>query len=170
MTADDDATGIPAPPAGMTGAAGPLLRIVKNQKVAFLLVGGANTAIGFLLFVFFELTVGVRFGYFATLACAHVCAVLCAFFLYRRFVFRVQGHFFRDLARFELVYLASLGVNFLLLPLLVEIVGLPVIPAQALIVFVTALMSFVGHKGFSIRRPAAETTAATVADPKGSGS
>ncbi|MBJ7351062.1 MAG: GtrA family protein, partial [Rhodococcus sp.] len=33
----------PAPPAGMNGAPGPLMRIVKNQKIAFLLVGGVNT-------------------------------------------------------------------------------------------------------------------------------
>ena len=47
----------------------------------------------------------------AVLLCAHVASVLCAFVLYRTFVFRVHGHVLRDLARFEVVNLTSLGVN-----------------------------------------------------------
>ena len=142
----------PQPPAGMQGSPGPLLRIIRNQKVAFLLVGGTNTVVGFLFFVFFEYTIGQIWGYLATLAFAHVFSVLCAFVLYRTFVFKVRGHVFRDLARFELVYLVSLGINAALLPLLVELGGLPVIPAQALIVIVTTLVSYFGHRGFSFRR------------------
>jgi len=140
-------------PGGMQGPPGPLLRLFRNQGVAFLAVGATNTAIGFLFFVFFEYTVGVWLGYLVSLLCAHIASVLCAFVLYRKLVFRVRGHVFRDLARFELVYLSALGVNFVLLPLLVELGGLPVILSQALIVFVTSLMSFFGHRGFSFRRP-----------------
>jgi len=136
----------------MSGAPGPLFRLIRNQKVAFLMVGAANTAIGFGFFVFFELTIGVVYGYLVTLVFAHVFSVICAFFLYRTFVFKVRGNFFGDLARFELVYLTSLGVNFVLLPILVELAGLPPITAQALIVFVTAMISFFGHRDFSFRR------------------
>lgn len=143
----------PQPPAGMQGSPGPLLRLIRNQKVAFLLVGGTNTVVGFLFFVFFEYTIGQIWGYLATLAFAHVFSVLCAFVLYRTFVFKVRGHVFRDLARFELVYLVSLGINAALLPLLVELGGLAVIPAQALIVVVTTLVSYFGHRGFSFHRP-----------------
>lgn len=143
------------PPGGMTGPPGPLLRIIRDQRVAFLLVGGINTAVGFGWFVLFELTVGRLlgdFGYLATLLCAHVASVLCAFVLYRRFVFRVRGHVLRDLARFEVVYLVSLGINFVTLPLLVELAGFTPIAAQAVIVFVTTLVSWFGHRGFSFRR------------------
>lgn len=146
-------------PAGMTGPPGPLLRLIRDQRVAFLIVGGINTVVGFGWFVFFELTVGRLlgdFGYLATLACAHVASVLCAFVLYRRFVFRVRGHVLRDLARFEMVYLVSLAINYLALPLLVEFAHLPPIAAQALIVFVTTLVSWFGHRGFSFRRSASE--------------
>jgi len=57
-----------------------------------------------------------------------------------------------DLWRFETVYLSALAVNFVVLPLLVEIAHLPVLLAQALIVLVTSLMSWVGHKHYSFRR------------------
>lgn len=150
----------PEPPAGMKGQPGPLLRLVRDQRIAFLMVGAVNTVVGFGWFVLFEFTVGRVWGYLASLAFAHVFSVLCAFALYRRFVFRVRGHVWRDLGRFELVYLVSISVNFVLLPILVEIGHLPPLLAQFLIVFVTTLISYFGHRGFSFRRaaPAAEPT------------
>ena len=144
------------PPGGMPGPPGLLLRVIQDQRVAFLVVGAINTVIGFLFFAGFLVTVGQwwdkPWGYLAALACAHVFGVLFAFVLYRFVVFRVRGHVLADLWRFETVYLAALAVNFVLLPLLVEIAHLPVLLAQALIVFVTSVMSWVGHKHYSFRR------------------
>jgi putative flippase GtrA len=145
------------PPGGMSGPPGWLLRVVRDQRLAFLVVGGINTVFGYLCFAVFLVTVshhwGPPWGYLAALACAHVVSVLFAFVLYRFVVFRVRGHVLADLWRFETVYLAALAVNFVLLPVLVEIVHLPVLLAQALIVLVTSLMSWVGHKNYSFRRP-----------------
>jgi putative flippase GtrA len=141
------------PPGGMSGPPGWLLRVVRDQRVAFLVVGAINTVVGYLCFAAFLFTVGQRWGYLAALTCAHVVSVLFAFVLYRFVVFRVLGHLLADLWRFETVYLSALAVNFVLLPLLVEIAHLPVLLAQALIVFVTSVMSWVGHKNYSFRRP-----------------
>ena len=142
----------PRPPGGMTGPPGWLLRVVRDQRVAFLVVGGINTVFGYICFAVFLVTVGQRSHYLAALACAHVVSVLFAFVLYRFGVFRVRGHVLSDLWRFETVYLAALAVNFVLLPVLVELVHLPVLLAQALIVLVTSLMSWMGHKHYSFRR------------------
>lgn len=136
----------------MVGDRGPLLSLVRNDKVAFVIVGVVNTVVGALWFVLFESTIGTIAGYMVSLVLAHVAAVLCAFVLYRTLVFRVRGHVLRDLVRFELVYLTALGVNAVLLPLAVEVGGLAPIPAQLGIVFVTAVLSYLGHKHFSFRR------------------
>jgi putative flippase GtrA len=136
----------------MKGPPGPLLKLIRDQRIAFLIVGATNTLIGYFWFILFELTIGQHWGYFASLGFAHVFSVLCAFVLYRRFVFRVSGHIFRDLARFELVYLVAIAINFALLPLLVEVFGLAPILAQGLIAFVSAIVSYFGHRGFSFRR------------------
>ncbi|OZD42139.1 hypothetical protein CH252_27025 [Rhodococcus sp. 06-1477-1B] len=137
---------------GMSGPDGPLLRLIKDRRIAFVIVGVINTVVGFAWFALFDLSVGRLWGYMATLLFAHVASVLCAFILYRRFVFRVRGHVWVDLARFESVYLVALGINALLLPLLVELAGLQPIVAQAVIVFVTTLVSYIGHSRFSFRR------------------
>ncbi len=141
-----------APPAGMSGPPGPLLRLVRDQRVAFLLVGVTNTAVGTAWFVIFQFLLQARWGYMVVLLCAHVAAVLCAFVLYRRFVFRVTGHVWRDLARFEVVNLSALAFNVVTLPLLVEVAGMKVLLAQLVITGVTMLISFFGHRGFSFRR------------------
>ena len=134
-------------------------RLVEDQRVAFLIVGTANTGIGFALFIFFDITVGTvvddRFGVvagsLATLVLSHIIAVLIAFVLYRRFVFKVKGHVVRDLVRFESVYLTAFGINAVTLPLLTSL-GMNRILAQGSIIGVTTIVSYVGHRYFSFRR------------------
>jgi len=138
--------------AGGSGPDGLLLKLIKDRRVAFLIVGGINTVVGFLWFVVFELTVGRLWGYMATLVFSHIASVLCAFWMHRRFVFRVRGHVWRDLARFEVVQLVAFGINLVALPLLVEAVGLTPIVSQAIIVVVTVTLSYFGHRYFSFRR------------------
>lgn len=138
------------------GGKGPLFRLIRDQRIAFLVVGGTNTLIGTAWFVFFQHVVQDRFGYMGVLLCAHIAAVLCAFVLYRYFVFRVRGHVWRDLVRFELVNLTSLAVNAAVLPLLVEFLHWPVLFSQLSITGITMLVSFFGHRGFSFRRSAAD--------------
>jgi putative flippase GtrA len=145
------------PPAGMTGLPGPLFRLIRDQRVAFLIVGGMNTVIGTAWFLLFQWLFPHRaIGYLGALLCAHVAAVLCAFVLYRRFVFRVTGHVLRDLARFELVNLSTLGFNFATLPVLVEVFGWPVVPSQLAITGATVIYAWFAHRGFSFRRSHAE--------------
>ena len=144
-----------APPGGMSGPPGWLLRVVRDQRVAFLVVGGINTVVGLLAFAAFLVLLGQQ-RYLTVLVCAHVVSVLIAFVLYRFVVFRVKGHLLADLWRFETVYLSALAVNLVLLPLLVELAHLPVLLAQALIVVVTSVMSWLGHKNYSFRRRLAD--------------
>lgn len=142
----------PAPP-------GPLIRLVRDQRVAFLIVGGINTIVGFGLFVACSMTVGYfvdrRFGTVAgslvTVGLAHVLSVLFAFVMHRRFVFRVRGHVFRDLMRFESVYLTTFALNTVALPVLVSF-GLHRIAAQAIVLLPILLLNYVGHRYFSFRR------------------
>jgi putative flippase GtrA len=140
------------PPAGVSGPPGWLLRVIRDQRVAFLVVGGINTAFSYVCFAVLLLTVGQRWHYLVVLTVNHVISVLFAFVLHRFVVFRVRGHVLSDLWRFETVYLVALAVNFVLLPLLVEIAHMHVLWAQTLIVLVTSVMSWVGHKNFSFRR------------------
>jgi putative flippase GtrA len=140
----------PVPP-GDTSDPGWLLRVVRDQRVAFLGVAIFNTGFGFICFAGFLFLFGHE-RYLLALLCAHVVSVLMAFVLYRHLVFRVHGHVLADLWRFETVYLSALAVNLVVLPLLVELAHLPVLLAQALVVLLTSVMSWVGHRHYSFRR------------------
>jgi putative flippase GtrA len=145
-------------PAGPPPAAqrpGALSRFVSDQRTAFLIVGGINTLVGLGCFAIAHLLWGDAIGYMGSLVVAYAVAILCAFVLHRRFVFRVQGHVLKDLARFTVVNLSVLGINAVLLPLLVEVFRLPVLPAQVIATFVSVCLSFFAHRSFSFRRSGA---------------
>jgi putative flippase GtrA len=143
---------------------GPLFRLISDQRVAFVIVGVFNTVNAFVIFVIAHHILGSGFrGYMLSLLISHVIAVMCAFTLHRRFVFRVRGHVWLDLARFELVNLAALGVNAVLLPLFVEVGGLPVIPSQVLAGGLAVIGTYFGHLLFSFRRPEISPEVSTAA-------
>ena len=151
-----------------TAQPGPLIRLVNDQRMAFLVVGGINTVVGFGIFVACSESLGHlvdhRFGKLAgtlvTVGISHVLSVLFAFVMHRRFVFRVQGHVLRDLVRFESVNLTALGINAVALPVLVEL-GMHRVLAGAIIMAACTLLSYFGHRHFSFRRSTADTQAET---------
>jgi putative flippase GtrA len=132
-----------------------LLRALTNdQRIRFLAVGGVNTVVGYGLFAAFDLSVfaGIPFGYMLSLTLSYAIAIALAFILYRRFVFRVTGQVWTDLTRFVSVYLVSIAVNAAALPILIEVLGLNSLIAQAILLVCTTLISFFGHREFSFRR------------------
>lgn len=143
---------------------GPLIRLIRDQRVAFLIVGAVNTVVGLALFVVCSETVGHvvdrRLGRVAgslvTVTLSHVLSVLFAFVMHRRLVFRVRGHVLRDLVRFESVYLTTFGINVVALTGLVAL-GVHRIPAQMVVFVPILVLNYLGHRYFSFRRSAADS-------------
>ena len=130
-----------------------LRRLLADERARFLVIGGINTVVAFGLFAAFEAAFGGR--YLLSLLLSYIVATMLAFVLHRRFTFAVSGRasLLADFVRFESVYVVMLAVNAVLLPVLVELVGWPSLAAQAAIIVVTTIMSYLGHKFFSFRRP-----------------
>ena len=124
----------------------------REQGLRYLLVGAFNTLFGFALFALLLHVAGGHLHYLVILVLTTIGAVLIAFVGYRIFVFRVRGHVLKDLVRFSLVYVVALAGNAIALPLLVEVVGMPVLLGQAVVVSATVIASFVAHRSFSFRR------------------
>lgn len=143
-----------------------VLALVRDQRLRFLAVGATNTVVGYVLFLVLNEWVfgGLPFGYLLSLVVSYAIAIVMAFVLYRRFVFIVRGNVLVDFVRFVGVYLVSLGINLVVLPLLVEVVHLPPFLAQAIILVVTTVVSYLGHRYFSFRRRVAS---GVVAEPEG---
>jgi putative flippase GtrA len=135
---------------------GPLLRMVKHQPIAFAIVGVANTAIGYVLFVIWSLILDNKDLYQVAVIGAYSISVLIAFVLHRTLVFRVRGHVARDLGAFIVVNSGGLVLNLILGTIAVSILHAPPLPAQAVVMLIVAGVSFFGHRYFSFRRKPAE--------------
>jgi putative flippase GtrA len=136
--------------------------LLADERVRFLLVGGFNTAVGYLVFVLVQWSIGHFVTYLGSVLISHLLTSVGAFALYRRVVFRVTGSLVLDFLRFQTVYIVPLVCNLVALPLLVSLAGWNVYLAQAVIVVVSTTISFLGHKYFSFRRGAPEETEASM--------
>ncbi len=128
------------------------------EKVRFLLVGGMNTFLGFGLFALIQFLVGKWIGEVFVLLLAHLFASSVAFVLHRRITFQVTGNVLQDYIRFQTVFIVPIGINLVVLPFLVRVLGINVYIAQGLITVVTVTISYFGHKYFSFRRSGNENT------------
>jgi putative flippase GtrA len=148
------------PERGPSTLGGIVRRLLADERVRFVLVGGFNTVFGYALFVVFELTLGHFTSYLISLYASYFIAIIVAFFLHRHFTYRVTGtgNVMLDFFRFAGVYVVALLINTVALPLLVEVAHVPVLLAQALVVVVTTLVSYFGHKFFSFRRGARKSS------------
>lgn len=131
---------------------GPLQRIIKDQRILFLLVGGANTAFSTALFAGLVLAFGPEVPSAVSLGLAWLISLVLVFFVYRKLVFRVYGQGLRDFFRFASVNAGSLLLNAAALTILSDIAGLHPIPTQIAITAVVVVVNYFGHKYFSFRR------------------
>lgn len=139
--------------------AGLVRRLLRIEFVRFGLIGLVNTAFGYGLFILLQLTLGQVTHYLVVLVVSNAVAVVQAYVLQRRLVFRFTGGWWAGLARFSTVYALAFAANLLLLPLFVEVIGVRVIPAQGVILAIQALGTYAAHRWFTFRRPGDKSTA-----------
>jgi len=144
-------------------------KLTADQRIRFLAVGGVNTVVGYLIYAVLAQWVfqNVFLGYLISLAISYAISITLAFVLYRRFVFVVKGNVFVDFLRFVSVYAVSILANAVALPFLVEVFGMNPLIAQAIVLVVTTIISFLGHKHFSFRRAAPADPARRAASADG---
>lgn len=129
--------------------------LLRDQRFRFLLVGGVNTVFGFGLYWLLLLALGERpFAYLISLAVSWAISITVAFLLYRTFVFVVRGNVLIDYLRFVSVYAVSILLNAVGLAALVELLMVHPLIAQAVMIVITTVLSYVGHRWFSFRRTA----------------
>ncbi|MDP3713056.1 MAG: GtrA family protein [Mycobacteriales bacterium] len=127
-------------------------RLWREERLRFLAIGVANTAFGYAVFAWIEVLLGDRWPYLAVLLGSYGVSVVFSFFTQRLLVFRVSGYLFTDAMRFLGVSSSGLLLNAALLPLLVELLFLPVLLAQALALTIGACVLYLAHSRISFRR------------------
>lgn len=126
-----------------------LRALLQDQRLRFLVVGGANTAIGYLIFVIVHAIYGASLGNAWVVVIAYAIALPLSFLTQKVFVFVGTGFWLKQFGRFILANSAVFVANLLFLPLFVNSTGVGALPSQALFVSVSTIVSYLAHKHFS---------------------
>ncbi len=135
--------------------------IPPGQFFSYLVVGGFNTVFGFGLYALLTAALQSRFqhGYIVANLLASLISITFSYLGYKWCVFKTKGNYLREWLRAVTVYSGAIVANTALLPVLVFFIrrtsGLtraaPYL-AGALLIGLTAVYSFLGHKNFSFRQ------------------
>lgn len=123
--------------------------LLRDQRIRFLIVGGWNTVVGYLIFVAVHVLLSARLGNAWVVVVAYTIALPLSFLTQKLFVFVGSGSWLRQFGRFVLANSAVFVANLLFLPLFVSATGIGALPSQALFVFISTIVSYLAHKHFS---------------------
>jgi len=84
--------------------------------------------------------------YLVVTAMANLGTALIVYPAYRTFVFGSTTGWLRGFAKFYTVYLVGLVCSLLGMPLLIEVLGLPVLLSQAIMIAIVPLVSYLLHR------------------------
>lgn len=126
-----------------------LSRVLGKQEARFVLVGIANTIIGYLLFVF---VVGLMEGHIAATLClviSYCVALPISFSMQRVLVFRVPGRVLSQFWRFCIANSSIFFANIVFLPVAITLTKSDPVVIQGVFVIASGIVSFFTHKHFS---------------------
>jgi len=126
------------------------------EKLRFLAAGAYNTAFGYAAFGALYGLLTPRVNYLVIALLAYVVSVTSAYAVYRWLVFRAMDGFTASFLRFNLSQLTALGCGMTGLYLLVQIGHVHPLIAQAIVLVMMLLVTFVLHSRFSFRNQLAK--------------
>lgn len=127
-----------------------LLKLAKMQVFRFLVAGGWNTVFSYLVFSGLYYFFSATCHYMVILTIATGLGVTNAYICHKFFVFRTEGNYLREYLRFYAVYSVQIIINYIALPILIKL-GMSAYLAQGLIIGVTTIGTYFGHKHISFR-------------------
>jgi len=128
-------------------------KLIKKheEKIRFLLAGGWNTVFGYFAYATLYYLFSAKIHYMLLLIVSYVLAITNSYISYKVFVFKTKGNVLKEYIRFYFVYGASLLINLILMPILVEICHIHPLIAPILLLVITVIISYIGHKNFSFK-------------------
>ena len=123
-----------------------------EKKIRYLFVGAWNTLFRYVCFVFlYHAGDWMRRHYLVALLISQFFGIANAYLGYKHFVFKTKGGYMREYFRFSGVYWIIFIFNFFALPFLVHKTSLGPVMAQAVLLPITVVLSYVVHNRFSFK-------------------
>ena len=121
-----------------------------NEKIRFVLVGGFNTVIAYLAFIFIYHIIGINYN--AALITQYLITVNISFLTMRYYVFQSHGDLGKEFLKTWLVYIQMFFVNAAILNFLVIVLMLGPILSQGLYLCISTILTYILHRNFSFRK------------------
>lgn len=120
--------------------------VVFDKKTRFLAVGFLNTLVGLGTYpVLYMALTPLGYGYLVVLVITQFICTTFSFLTNKHFVFNTHGNYFFEYLRFLSFHIGHVALNFVCLPILVEMVGLSPIVAQLFFAVVVIVTSYFWH-------------------------
>jgi putative flippase GtrA len=114
------------------------MKYINKDFTRFLLIGGINTLLGYILYVALLQIVSYTLAY----SISYVLGIFISYYLNARFVFKTELKLSKAI-QYPLVYLAQYTLGVALLRILVELLGVSTLIAPVLIVLVSIPVTYV---------------------------
>jgi putative flippase GtrA len=126
--------------------------IVGSQKIRYIIVGVWNTFFGYLIGLVIYYWLQGRIHTLIVVGTAYIVSITMAFVTHKLFVFRTRGRWFSEYIRSYVVYGASGVFGIVALWGLVDGMEIPFWIAQFFVLFITIIISYLGHLRFTFSR------------------
>lgn len=120
-----------------------------SRKLRFLVIGGWNTLFGYLSFYVLYLLTADRLHYLIIAILAHFVAVTQSYIMQRRLVFRSDAPVAGEFLRFNASHVGTLLFGLLAMALLVEAARMSPLIAQAIVILISVVLSYLLHSRLS---------------------
>ena len=116
-----------------------------------MIAGGWNTVFGYGAYVGLLYLFHPWIHYMVIAVIANILSITMAYVTHKLFVFRTRGNVLREYLKFYGVYGVTAAFGLVALPFCVEVLKVNVYMAPLLILGVTVVVSYFGHKHFSFK-------------------
>lgn len=123
-----------------------------SEKLRFLLVGGWNTVFGYATGVSLFLMLKDHFHIVIIAVIANIIGITMSFLSYKILVFKTRGKWLQEYLKCYLVYGFNALLGIALLWLFIDKLSLSIWIAQAVIIIITIILSYLMHKRFTFKR------------------
>lgn len=126
--------------------------ILSREKVRYLLTGGFNTLVGYSIGVGLYKALGGCLSIIWIGVISNILSITVSYLSYKTLVFKTKGMWLTEYMKSYVVYggIAVLGI--FLLWVFVDKMKISIWMAQALVIGITVITSYVGHARFTFRR------------------
>jgi len=124
-------------------------KLFEDRKVRFLFVGVLNTIFGYAVYALF---IYLKMHYFLAQFLGGILAIAHSYLWNKYFTFRSPGRSASEIIRFVSVYAISYLLSMVILYVSIEYFKWNAYMAGVACLFVTTVISYVGHKNISFRR------------------